>query len=122
MHNRATQAYQQTEQATVAPRELEASLLLKAARQLQAAKDNWNDRSPELDHALSYNRRLWTILASSSTAADNPLPDNVKQNIGNLAVFIFKHTLSVIDEPAPERLSSLIQINCLIAEGLRGRG
>ncbi len=121
MYNRATQAYQQTEQATVAPRELEASLLLKAARQLQAVKDNWNDRSPELDQALSYNRRLWTILASSTTQADNPLPADIKQNIGNLAVFIFKHTFNVMDEPAPERLNSLIQINCLIAEGLRGR-
>ncbi len=121
MHNLAAQTYQKTSLATVNPRELEASLLLKAARKLQAVKDGWSGGGQELSDALTFNRRLWTVLATSATHANNPLPRDVKQNIGNLAIFIFNHTLNVTNEPAPERLNSLIQINCMIAEGLRGK-
>ena len=94
--------------------------MLKAARKLQAVKDNWTESQSELDDALTFNRRLWSILATSATHADNPLPREIKQNIGSLAVFIFSHTLSIQKDSAPERLNSLIQINKLIAEGLRG--
>jgi len=121
MHNLATQTYQRTGQATANPRELEASLLLKAARQLQAAQDNWTGDAAALREALMFNRRLWTILSTSVTDTSNPLPAQIKQNIGNLAVFIFNHTVELGLVPAPERLNPLIQINKLIAEGLRGQ-
>ena len=73
-----------------------------------------------LDDALTYNRRLWTILATSVTSNDNPLPDEVKQNLGSLGAFILKHTFDVMSNPSPERLTTLIQINRNIAMGLRG--
>lgn len=121
MYNLATAAYQQTTQSTVNPRELEATLLLKAAARLQAVKDDWDTGGPvTLDEALSYNRRLWTILATSVTSQDNPLPLEVKQNLGSLGAFILKHTLEVMTDPKPERLTTLISINRNIAQGLRG--
>lgn len=121
MHNLANAAYQQTTQSTVNPRELEATLLLKAAARLQAVKDDWGGDSPvTLDEALSYNRRLWTILATSVTSNDNPLPVEIKQNLGSLGAFILKHTLDVMTNPSPDRLTTLIQINRNIAQGLRG--
>ena len=122
MYNQATAAYQQTTQSTVNPRELEATLLLKAAARLQAVKDDWGktDGPVTLDDALTYNRRLWTILATSVTSADNPLPIEVKQNLGSLGAFILKHTLDVMTNPTPDRLTTLIQINRNIAQGLRG--
>ncbi|MHC5652856.1 flagellar biosynthesis regulator FlaF [Stappia sp.] len=121
MHNLATAAYQQTSQKTANPRELEATLLLRAAARLQAVKDDWEADTPSsLDAALSYNRRLWTILATSVTSNDNPLPVEIKQNLGSLGAFIFKHTLDVMADPKPDRLTTLIQINRNIALGLRG--
>jgi len=122
MHNLATAAYQQTTQSTVSPRELEATLLLKAAARLQAVKDDWGTEGGpvSLDEALSYNRRLWTILATSVTSNDNPMPLEIKQNLGSLGAFILKHTLDVMTNPSPERLTTLIQINRNIAQGLRG--
>ena len=116
----AANAYPKVAQATHTPRELEAALLMKAASRLQAIPDDWEERRRELLEALTYNRKLWTILVSSATETDNPLPTAIKQNVANLAIFIFNHTLAVITQPAPERLAILIDINREIAAGLRG--
>lgn len=110
-----------TAQAVVSPRELEAALLVKAATRLQIVADNWDQRANELDDALSYNRRLWTLLVSAVIAEDNPLPVGIKQNILGLANFIFNHTFQMAANPQPQRLGVLININRDIAAGLRGR-
>jgi flagellar biosynthesis activator protein FlaF len=116
----AATAYTKVAQATQSPRELEAAILMKAATRLQAIRDDWEGRRRELFEALTYNRKLWTILVSSTTEADNPLPMGIKQNVANLGIFIFNHTLAVMSQPAPERLAILIDINREIAAGLRG--
>lgn len=108
-------------QATSSPRELEASLLVKAGARIQAIADDWTGRAAELDDALNYNRRLWTLLVSAVTAEDNPLPTPIKVNILSLANFIFNHTFRVSADPKPEKLTVLVGINRDIAAGLRGR-
>lgn len=114
-------AYAKVAHSTLSPRELESSLLLKAATKIQSAKDRWPEGEKDLDEALTYNRRLWTVLISSVTREDNPLPREIKQNIINLGVFIFNHTLSLLTNPQPQRLGVLVNINREIAAGLRGR-
>ncbi|VAW11462.1 hypothetical protein MNBD_ALPHA09-712 [hydrothermal vent metagenome] len=118
MHS-AAKAYNDVAQATLGPRELEASLLVKAAAKLQTVKDQWEHKSPALDEALHYNRKLWTIFATSVTNPDSPLPKPVRENIASLAVFIFNRTLEAETAPAPDKLSALIDINRQIAAGLR---
>ena len=95
---------------------------MKAAARLQLIKDEWDDTSfAEKDEALTYNRKLWTILVTSATSAESPLPQDVKNNLASLGVFVFKHTMTIMVDPVPEKLSSLISINRNIAEGLRAR-
>ncbi len=106
-------------QATQSPRELEATILMKAATRLQAIRDDWEAKQPELDEALTYNRKLWTVLVSSATEATNPLPATIKQNVANLGIFVFNHTVALMSEPRPERLGVLITINRELAAGLR---
>ena len=108
-------------QATQSPRELEATILIKAATRLQAIRENWEGRRAELDEALTFNRKLWTILVASVTDADNPLPQAIKNNIANLAMFVFERTITVMLEPAPEKLAALVNINREIAAGLRAK-
>lgn len=108
-------------QAVVSPRELEASLLIKAAVRLQAISDDWSLADRDLDDALSYNRKLWTLLVSAVVAEDNPLPVGIKTNILSLANFIFNQTFRISTNPAPEGLRVLIGINRDIAAGLRNR-
>src|SRR5262245_14665448 len=118
----AAQAYGATAKKIANPRELEADLLLKAASRLQAVKDRWTGSGRELDDALLYNRKLWTIFMSSATSAENPLPIEVRQNMANLGLFVVNQTMTILSDPQPERLSSLININREIASGLLGRG
>ncbi|WP_237152541.1 flagellar biosynthesis regulator FlaF [Oryzibacter oryziterrae] len=120
MYNQGAQAYLRTQQKTASPRELEASLLIKAAAKLQSVRDDWEMGSRELDEAITYNRKLWTILSTSATRPENPLPQSVKDNVAQLAIFIFSHSMRVLADPKPEKLSTLISINADIAAGLRG--
>ena len=118
----AASAYSRTAQTGQTPRELEASILMKSASRLQGIRDDWANRSCELDEALTYNRKLWTVLVSSVTRPENPLPTPIKQNVVNLGLFIFNHTLSLMAAPAPERIGVLVSINRELAAGLRGIG
>lgn len=115
----AANAYAKVLQTGQEPREFEAILLMKAAERLNGIRTNWTDRQGELDAALTYNRKLWTVLATSATSKDNPLSADIKNNIGRLAIFIFKHTLDLSTSPDPDRLAVLVDINRNIALGLR---
>lgn len=114
-------AYARVSQATHGPRDLEAHILLKAATRFQAIKDDWANREKDLYEALTYNRKLWIVFYSAMTREDNPLPIEVRQNILNLAGFVFNHTLKLTAEATPEQLNVLININRNLAAGLRGR-
>ena len=74
-----------------------------------------------MDEALTCNRKLWTILVTSVTDADNPLPPAIKNNIANLAIFVFERTITVMTEPGPDKLGALVTINREIAAGLRAQ-
>ena len=117
----AAKAYGAVAQQTASPRELEAQLLLRAASRLQNVHDHWESQHAALDHALLFNRKLWTVFLTSVTTNDNPLPPEMRQNIANIGIFVLNHTLNVSGDPAPERLRSLININRQLAAGLSGR-
>jgi flagellar biosynthesis activator protein FlaF len=119
--SQALSAYANVQRQVQSPRELEASVLMKAATRLQGIRDNWEARQADLDEALVYNRKLWTILFTSVVAEENPLPVEIKRNVAQIANYVFNHTLSMISNPDPERLGVLITINRDIAAGLRQR-
>ena len=118
----AAQAYAQTAQATVHPRELEAALLTKAANRLQTLIDTGALDAEVWREALYYNRQLWVVFATSVTRPENPLPDAIKQNIANLSVFIFRQSMEAQAEQSHQALRSIITINREVAAGLRGDG
>jgi len=115
----ANNAYAKVAKEVADPRELEASLLLKAAAKLQAAHDSWRDKTPDLNDAVMYNRRLWTVFIDAVMSDDNKLPVEVRQNIANLGVFVMGEIVSLMSDPKPDHLTSLITINRRIAAGLR---
>ena len=120
MHN-AAQAYGKVAKQTSSPRDLEANLLLRAAARLQAASDGWDNGREQIDEALLYNRKLWSIFLTTVTRQDNPLPQQVRQNVANLGVFVMNQTMSIMTEPKREKLGALININRELAAGLMGR-
>ncbi len=95
---------------------------MKAAARLQLIKDEWQEASlAEKDDALVYNRKLWSILVTSATSEESLLPQDIKNNIASLGVFVFKQTISVMTTDDENKLNSLISINRSIAQGLRAQ-
>ena len=123
MHQQGAQAYQQTAKVVESPRQRESALLMKAAAGLQKVKDEWDTSTQEeLRSALTFNRKLWTIFMSAVTQDDSPLPQEIRQNIANLGMFVMNQTREILYEgvPQPEQLTVLVQLNRQIAAGLRG--
>jgi flagellar protein FlaF len=117
----AAQMYKNVARQTSSPRELEANLLLQAAARLQSVHDTWDKNKAQLDEALLFNRKLWSVFLSEMTDKKNPMPKAVRQNVANIGLFVMNHTVAILNDPRPERLGSLININREIAAGLLGR-
>jgi flagellar biosynthesis activator protein FlaF len=105
-----------------APREVDAHLLLEAALRLQAVQTHWDNSKGDVDEALSYNRRLWTDFLDSVCDHRPALPNEVRQIIATLGLFVANQTSAIAADPRPERLTPLIGINREIAAGLLGEG
>lgn len=110
--------YANSEASALPQNELEARALVRTASRLNNLKEKWPVSTAELNEVLDLNRKLWTILVTGATEESNPLPFEIKQNIFNLAHFIFKHTFSVMAKPSAQSLDILININMNIARGL----
>jgi flagellar protein FlaF len=117
----AAQAYSRVAKQIASPRELEADLLLKAASRLQGIHDAWDAKRSDLDDALFYNRKLWSVFLTSAMRPEHELPAAVRQNIANLGLFVMNHTITMLREPKRSQLASLININRELAAGLMGR-
>jgi flagellar biosynthesis repressor protein FlbT len=120
MHH-ASKAYAKIAKDTAPPRELEASLLLKAAAKLQTVHDSWRDKPSGLNDALMYNRRLWTVFIDALMSGDNKLPAQIRENLIKLGAFVMGETFAMMTKPRPDHLKSIIKINRGIAAGLGGK-
>lgn len=120
MFRSARNAYESASKATASNRELEAGALYKAARQLEAARDDWDapERDRRLEDALRYNQRLWTFFQAELSAPEHPLPNEVRANLLRLIAFVDRRTFELLRAPARSGLDALIAINREIAAGL----
>jgi flagellar protein FlaF len=123
MHGTQLEAYRDALKTTMSGREIEASVLMKAALMLKNCQDNWDshDRTAKLDEALKFNQLIWSIFQSELAKADNPLPKKLRENILSLAVFVDRRILDIMAYPSPQKLIAIININLNIAAGLQGR-
>jgi flagellar protein FlaF len=117
----AAQVYARTAQVTASPRDIEAQALLKAAKQLQEAVTNWGNGNSEFSTALLFNRKLWSIFLSAAVSNDNPQPQDVRQKIANIGIFVMSRTAELQVNPDRDKVQSLIDINRNLAAGLAGR-
>ena len=117
----ASQTYKNVARQSSNPRELEATLLLQAAAKLQSVHDGWDQNRAQLDDALLFNRKLWVVFLTEMTNSNNPMPKAVRQNVANIGLFVMNQTVKMMNDPRPDHLDSLININREIAAGLLGR-
>jgi flagellar protein FlaF len=114
--------YEQQSKDFMSPRELEASVLSKAALKLKQCQDLWDtpEREKLLDEAIRYNQKVWSFFQSELSMPDNPLPKNIREDILNLSLFIDKRLFEVMAYPDNARkLDIVVNINLNIAAGLR---
>ena len=108
--------------ASTDPRALEGQILLKAAAKLEGLSQRLanGEKVPleDVSDAVDYNRKLWTVFASDTNNPDHPLPQEIKNNIATLAVFMFKRSIDVLIDTRPEKIQAMIDINRNIASGL----
>jgi flagellar protein FlaF len=81
-------------------------------------QEAWGQSQAQLDQALLYNRKLWTIFLTTVTDSGNPLPVEIRQNVANIGLFVMNQTMATIADPRPEQLNPLIKINRELAAGL----
>lgn len=113
-----SQRYAETEVSGLDQIELESRALIKTASSLNQIKEHWEQDQGNLAEALEKNRKLWTLIASAMSDDSSPQPVELRKNLLNLAMFVFKRTMEVLVNPSPESLDILISINMNIARGL----
>lgn len=121
MYAHPLQAYRNVQKITMTDREMEASVLTKAALMLRDCRENWDAENREfsLDEALRFNQKLWSILQTDLSGDDHHLPKKLREDLLSLSLFVDKRTMEVMLSPSPEKLGILIDINLNIAAGLR---
>jgi len=121
MHLSQTSAYREVQKTGLTDRQLEAAVLMKAAAMLKRCQANWDaaDRDEHLEKALKYNQLLWSFFQAALASPENPLPENMKEDILRLSMFIDQRIFEILAYPSPEKINIIIDINTNIAEGLR---
>ena len=108
--------------ASVDPRALEGKILLKAATKLEdlarRLRAGETVRVVERGDILEYNQKLWQLFVGDTMNPDHPLPQDLKNNIATLGLFIFKRTLELLADTNPDKIQALVDINRNIAAGL----
>src|SRR5512134_1689821 len=121
-YRRAANAYSMRGHGAADQRRLEGDALLRAATQLQDIHRAWRpELYRDLESALLYNRRLWTIFAAEAANDATDLPIELRNNVASISVFVFKRSLELMAQPAPEKIEALIEINRNLAAGLLTR-
>ncbi|HXF95496.1 MAG TPA: flagellar biosynthesis regulator FlaF [Gemmatimonadales bacterium] len=120
MFTNPSHAYDAGRKMTASSRELEAAALFKAARLLEACQQSWGraGAGDQLDQALGYNQRLWTLFQCELEAPDHPLPSEIRLNLLRLSAFVDRRTWEIRADPAPEKLQALVDLNRMIGSGL----
>ena len=112
--------YREMHKESLSGRELEASILTRAAHMLRNVQENWEapERDEKLLEAIKFNQKVWSLFQAELSDPDNPLPLNLKQDILNLSIFVDKRLFAVLANPCRDDLTIAIDINLNIAAGL----
>jgi flagellar protein FlaF len=121
MFQNPANAYTSMQKEHLSGRELEASVLTRAGLMLKAVQDNWQatDREQKLLEAVKFNQKVWSFFQAELSDPENPMPQNLREDILNLSLFIDKRLFEVLANPDKDKLQIVIDIDFNIAAGLR---
>jgi len=102
-------------------RDLEASVLTRAALLLKQVQEDWHapDRDQKLLEAVKFNQKVWSFFQAELSDPENPMPKNLREDILNLSLFIDKRLFEIMANPDKSKLQIVIDIDLNMAAGLR---
>ena len=112
-----TKSYGQVQNSALSGRAAEAEAFAKSARNLHQAACEPLDPTA-FEDALQSNQKLWTLLQASLQDDAGRLPEDLRQDILRLSIFVDKQPLMARAAPSLESAQSLIDINRNMAAGL----
>ncbi|MFT4253935.1 MAG: flagellar biosynthesis regulator FlaF [Caulobacter sp.] len=112
-------AYQQAATRTENPREVEYRLFGQVTRALMEASEAEDGDIQKRIHALDWNRRVWSALATDCSLPENTMPKELRASIISLSLWVSRHSSLVMRKE--EDFEPLIEINRMIMQGLAGR-
>jgi len=121
MYKKQLAEYAKSQRMNSTPREIEAEALTLGAHKLIHCRDNWEaeERIMLLAEALQFNQRLWSIFQTNLATQGNLLPKSLKLNLLKLSSYVDKKIFQIMAYPSPDKLTSIIDINLSLADGLR---
>lgn len=96
--------------------EEDALALTQAALEISRAYEAKDEK--RLAAALDRNLKLWVGIRTLVSAADNPLPMQIKDNLIRLSSFVAQKTFEMQNGANPKTIESLANTNLQISEGL----
>lgn len=96
--------------------EKDAFGLSRAAVALDQARQD--DNQSVLTNALNHNLEIWVAIRSFVSKEENSVPDDVRENLLKLSQYIAELTFKSGEGLSDSDLSSMININLQISEGL----
>jgi flagellar biosynthesis activator protein FlaF len=120
MNNRYLNAYNKIGKITSTLRETEARVLTQGAVKLKICLNNWEGRDSrsQLNEALIYNNKIWTVFQSELSKKQNQQPAEIRGNLLKLSMFVKRQISAGMGNPTKSILENIININMLIARGL----
>jgi flagellar biosynthesis activator protein FlaF len=111
--------YKAAQASTENPRQTEYRLFAEVTKALMSVREAATTkglRSQDFYKAVDWNRRLWLTLQMDLASNENRFPDSLKANIISIAIWVDKHSRTVLRGEAT--LEPLISVNRTIMEGL----
>jgi flagellar protein FlaF len=101
----------------MSPLQIEVMAFKRAASKMKQAAKNMKDFIGYAE-ALQFNQRLWTLIQAELSDQKCRVPEPVRTKILNLSLYVDTQTLDAIIQPSASHLSSLINIDLNLADGL----
>ena len=96
--------------------EEDALALTQSALEISRSHESKNEK--RLAAALDRNMQLWVGIRTMVSAAENPLPMPIKDNLIRLASFVAQKTFEMQGGSTTKAIDALVNTNLQIAEGL----
>jgi flagellar biosynthesis activator protein FlaF len=112
------EAYRRAQKTAESPRETEYRIFAQVTAALIKARDT-HALGADLVHALDWNRRLWSTLATDCGLPGNQLPPALRAQIISLSLWVSRFSSDVAQRRGD--IGALIDVNKTIMEGLAMR-